>query len=106
MSVLLELSIFPLGQGESVSAFVAPVVKLVADSGHPFQLTAMGTVVETTDIAQATALINEAHRLLARMGCQRVYATAKLDSRDGPVGRLRAKTDSVERRLADGAGAP
>jgi uncharacterized protein (TIGR00106 family) len=100
MSVLLELSIFPVDQGESLSAFVAPVVELVAASGHPYQLTAMGTLVETIDIDQATALIAAAHRRLAELGCRRVYATAKLDSRDGPLGRLSAKTASVKRRLS------
>lgn len=100
MSVLLELSIFPVDSGESLSAYVAPVVDMLAASGHPYQLTAMGTLVETDDIEQATALIAQAHRLLEQAGCQRVYATAKLDSRAGPSGRLRAKTDSIERRLS------
>ncbi|MGB5832107.1 MAG: thiamine-binding protein [Thiohalocapsa sp.] len=100
MSVLLGLSIFPVDQGESLSAFVTPVVDLIASSGHAYQLTAMGTLVETPDIGQATALIAAAHGLLAELGRHRVYATAKLDSRDGPVGRLKAKTDSVERRLS------
>jgi len=97
MSVLLELSIFPVDQGPSLSAFVAPVVDLIAASGHRYQLTAMGTLVETADIDQAATLIAAAHRLLAELGCGRVYATAKFDSRDGPLGRLNAKPDSVER---------
>ena len=99
MSVLLDFSIFPLDRAEGLSAYVAPVVDLLAASGHPYQLTAMGTLVETEDIGQATALIADAHRLLAELGCGRVYATAKLDTRIGPLGRLRTKTESVERLL-------
>lgn len=102
MSVLLELSIFPVDRGEGLSAYVAPVVEMIATSGHPYQLTAMGTLVETEDIDAATALIAEAHRLLRHAGCRRVYATAKLDTRDGPLGRLQAKTRSIEARLAGG----
>jgi uncharacterized protein (TIGR00106 family) len=99
VSVLLDFSIFPVDRAEGLSAYVAPVVELFAASGHPYQLTAMGTLVETEDIGQATALIADAHRLLAELGCARVYATAKLDTRTGPLGRLRSKTESVERRL-------
>jgi uncharacterized protein (TIGR00106 family) len=104
MSTLLELSIFPVGRGESLSAFVAPIVDMLAASGHPYQLTAMGTLVETEDIEQAAALIVQAHQLLEQLGCRRVYAVAKLDFRAGPIGRLRAKTDSVERRLSGNSG--
>ena len=99
MSVLLDLSVFPLDRGESMSAYVAAVVEMIATSGHPFQLTAMGTLVETEDVAQATALIANAHHVLAGFGCRRIYITAKLDSREGPVGRLQTKTESVERQI-------
>lgn len=35
MSVLVDLSIFPVGQGEHLSTYVAPVVQLISDSGSP-----------------------------------------------------------------------
>jgi uncharacterized protein (TIGR00106 family) len=100
MSVLIDLSIFPVGQGEHLSTYVAPVVQLIADSGHPYQLTAMGTLVETAQLSEATQLIERAYAVLARAGCERVYATVKLDIRSGTTGRLAQKTASVESRLA------
>ena len=57
MSVLLELSIFPLDKGESLSAFIAPVMDLIRSSGFPYQLTAMGTLVETEALGEALALV-------------------------------------------------
>lgn len=99
MSVLVDLSIFPIDQGQHLSAFVAPVVQLIADSGHPYRLTAMGTLIETERLSDATALIEQAHTLLAEAGCERVYATVKLDIRKGPTGRLEQKTASVEARM-------
>jgi uncharacterized protein (TIGR00106 family) len=102
MSVLLELSIFPVDQGAGLSRFVASVVELVARSGHAHQLTAMGTIVETATLPEALALIEGAYERLEQQGCRRVYATAKLDLRDGPLGRLDAKVESVLARLADG----
>lgn len=100
MSVLIDLSIFPMDQGSSLSAFVAPVVGMIAASGHPHQLTAMGTLVETETLAEALALIEQAHLLLAEQGCERVYATAKFDIRAHGSGLLDAKVASVSRRLS------
>jgi uncharacterized protein YqgV (UPF0045/DUF77 family) len=58
----------------------------------------MGTLVETEEMEQATALLVDAHRLLTQLGALRVYATAKFDCREGPLGRLEGKTASVQRR--------
>jgi len=101
MSVLAELSIFPTDQGESVGDFVAPVVQLIRDSGVFCQLTAMGTILETEHLSDALAVLEQAEALLRQQGCKRVYATLKLDIRDGPMGRLAGKVRSVESRLQD-----
>ncbi|MEA1049299.1 MTH1187 family thiamine-binding protein [Lamprobacter modestohalophilus] len=99
MSVLVDFSIFPVGEAEHLSPFVASVVDLIADSGHSYQLTAMGTLFETDALGDALSLIERAQALLAAAGCKRVYATVKLDIREGPTGRLAQKTASVEARL-------
>lgn len=102
MSVLLDLSIFPVDQGSSLSPFIAPVVEMIAASGHDYQLTAMGTLIETDSLAQALALIESAHAILAEHGCERVYATAKLDIRAHANQRLSGKVASVNQRLRQG----
>ena len=98
MSVLMEFAIFPTDKGESVSAYVARVIRAIKESGHPYQLTAMGTIVETETMAEATELLNRAYAALAE-DCNRVYATAKFDVRTGPMGRLEAKVRAVEEKL-------
>ncbi|MEA3639623.1 MAG: MTH1187 family thiamine-binding protein [Lamprobacter sp.] len=99
MSVLVDFSIFPVGQAEHLSPYVASVVELIAGSDFDYQLTAMGTLFETETMGEALALIERAQALLAAAGCKRVYATVKLDIREGPTGRLAQKTASVEARL-------
>lgn len=101
MSVLLDLSIFPLDQGVSVSRFVAPVIAMIRDSGHDYRLSPMGTVVETASLAESLALIERAQGILDALGCERVYAAAKFDIRRGPVGRLCAKIESVRERIGE-----
>jgi len=81
-----------------VSAYVARVIRVIKESGHPYQLTAMGTIVETETMAAATELLNRAYAVLAK-DCNRVYAAAKFDVRTGPMGRLAAKVKSVEEKL-------
>ena len=98
MSVLMEFAIFPTDKGESVSAYVARVLRVVEESGHPFQLTAMGTIVETATMPEATALLNAAYAVLAP-DSNRVYAVAKFDVRKGPLGRLEAKVRAVREKL-------
>jgi len=103
MSVLAELSIFPMDRGESVGEYVSAVVRLVRESGMSYQLTAMGTILETEELKEVLALLEQAETLLKAQGCRRVYATLKLDMREGPVGRLEGKVQSVEKRIAGSA---
>ena len=62
MSVLLEFSMFPTDKGESVSAYVSQVIKMIADTGIEYRLTAMGTVVETNTLPEALAVVGKACR--------------------------------------------
>ena len=101
MSVLLEFSIFPTDQGESVSAYVGPVVQSIRESGLPYQLTPMGTIIETDSLERALGLVQEAHQVLESAGCRRVYATLKLDIRQGKENRLQGKVDSIRARIGD-----
>ncbi|WP_457628476.1 MTH1187 family thiamine-binding protein [Oceanithermus sp.] len=94
----MEFAIFPTDKGESVSAYVARVIRIIKQSGHPYQLTSMGTIVETETMAEATELLNRAYAVLAE-DCHRVYAAAKFDVRSGPMGRLQAKVRAVEENL-------
>ncbi|MCP3666649.1 MAG: MTH1187 family thiamine-binding protein [Gammaproteobacteria bacterium] len=99
MSVLLEFSMFPTDKGESVSAYVSQVIKLIRDSGISYQLTPMGTIIETENIGQATALVEKAYAVLEEAGCNRVYSSLKLDIRKGRMGRVAGKIASVEEKI-------
>jgi uncharacterized protein (TIGR00106 family) len=46
MSVLIEMSIFPMDKGESVSQYVARAIKVIQASGLPYELNPMGTCIE------------------------------------------------------------
>jgi uncharacterized protein (TIGR00106 family) len=90
---------FPMDSGESVGAAVSRIVQMIAQSGHPYRLTAMGTIVETQQLGTAFELVEQAHRMLAEGGSKRVYASIKLDIREGRQHGLSGKIQSVESRI-------
>jgi len=98
MSVLMELAIFPTDKGESVGAAVGRVVEMIRDSGVVYQVTAMGTLVETPTLAEALSIVQRAHDLLAK-DASRIYAAVKFDIREGKSGRIYGKIRSVTDKI-------
>ena len=95
--VLLEMSIVPLGQGESVSRYVAQCVDIVDRSGLNYELHAMGTIVEG-ELDEVLELMRHCIEQVAKHS-DRVTCAAKLDFRRGHSGRLKSKVTSVEQKL-------
>lgn len=95
--VLAEFSIFPVGQGESLSPYVARVVRLVRQSGLPNELHAMGTIVEG-EWDEVFGLIRACASALEE-DCPRVSLSIKADIRRGGDRHISRKVESVEARL-------
>ena len=95
--VLLEFSIAPVGQGESVSAHVARVLDLIDRSGVPYQLTPMGTILEG-EWHEVMGVVTRCFELL-QAEFPRISVHIKIDYRQGPAGRLKSKIAAVENKL-------
>ena len=95
--VLLEFSMAPAGQGDSVSAYVARILDVIDKSGISYQLTPMGTILEG-EWPAVMAVVTSCFDTLAA-DCSRIGAHIKIDYRAGPAGRLHSKTARVEERL-------
>jgi uncharacterized protein (TIGR00106 family) len=96
--VLLEFQISPRADGDSVSALVAQAIDIVDRSGLPYQLTPMGTILEG-EWDETFAVVKACFDQLRASGCTRIGVHLKVDWRDGPAGRLQAKTAKVEQVL-------
>ncbi len=94
--VLLEMSIVPMGVGESVSQYVAECVDLVDQSGLDYELHSMGTIIEG-DLPAVLALMQQCIEKMTEHS-DRVTCSAKLDFRKGQSGRLKSKVESVEQK--------
>ncbi|MBN2891819.1 MAG: MTH1187 family thiamine-binding protein [Bacteroidales bacterium] len=98
MSVLLEYAMFPTDKGESVSQYVSQIIEMVRESGFPYQLTAMGTIVETSTIEESTEIVNKSYRILEPYS-NRVYSSIKLDIQKSKHNRLLSKIKSIENKI-------
>jgi len=98
MSVLIEFAMFPTDKGESVSEYVGRILNVIDEEGHPYTLTAMGTIIEVEKLDDALKIVKKAYTQLEK-DCNRVYSTIKLDIRKGAMGRLTQKVVSVEKKV-------
>lgn len=94
--VLLDFSMTPLGKGESVSAYVARCLEIVAASGLDYRLHAMGTTLEG-EWDQVFDVVRRCWEAL-RPDCDRITVSIKVDYRKGPGGRLESKVRHVLER--------
>jgi uncharacterized protein (TIGR00106 family) len=92
--MLMELNIVPLGRGESFSADLADVLKIIDASGLDYRLTATGTNVEGNweELMDVARLCHREMRKKAR----RVVTTIKIDDYEERTDRLAAMVRSVE----------
>lgn len=92
--VLVDFSMVPVGQGESIAPYVARCLDIVAQSGLDYRLHAMGTILEG-EWEQVFAVVQRCFEAL-RPDCQRLQCTIKVDYRQGFAGRLQTKVQHVQ----------
>ncbi len=95
--VVLDFSLFPLGVGESVSAYVAQSLDIIDRSGVDYRCHAMGTTLEG-DLDTVLGVVKQCFEAMAA-DCHRIECSIKIDYRKGYSGRLDGKIASVEQKL-------
>ncbi len=95
--MLIEFSIVPIGSGSSIGDRLAEVLKIVDESGLPYKVNPMGTVVEG-EWDELFRLVKKCHEALMKRE-ERVLTTITVDDRKGKGNRLEEKVKSVEKRL-------
>jgi len=98
MSVLLEFAMFPTDKGDSVSQYVSQIIDSIRNAGYPYKLTAMGTIVETDTMAEALAVVQKSHDVLAPQA-NRIYTTLTMDIQKNKDNRLYSKIESIENKI-------
>ena len=79
--MIVEISIVPIGVGESLSSYVAEALKVIKERCKSYKLTPMGTIVEVESFGDLGEILDEIVERLTKMGVPRVYTVIKSDFR-------------------------
>ncbi|MCX8030091.1 MAG: MTH1187 family thiamine-binding protein [Thermodesulfovibrionales bacterium] len=95
--MLTEFSIVPLGVGSSLSGKLAIVLKIIDESGLPYKVNPMGTVIEG-EWEETMELIKKCRDELMKHE-ERVLINIKIDDRKFKTNAIDEKIASVEKKL-------
>ena len=102
--MIVDFTIFPTDVGESVSAYVAEVFKIIEESGLPYEHHAMGTNIEG-DWDEVMAVIKACRdRMLEK--ANRVSISIKIDDRKGVTNGIKKKVASARAKMNDPVSSP
>jgi uncharacterized protein (TIGR00106 family) len=95
--MLLEINIIPLGGGTHLSDAIADVIKIIDQSGLPYQLTPCGTCIEG-GWDELMSLARKCHEH-TRERSQHVITMIQLEDQEGVKDKLRHNILSVEAKV-------
>jgi uncharacterized protein (TIGR00106 family) len=98
VKVLADISIIPLGAGESLSPYIAACQRVFTEAGLEPHLHAFGTGVEG-EWMQVMDAVRRCHEVVHEMGAPRVSATVKLSTRSDKDQSLDEKVESVRGKM-------
>ena len=96
--MIVELSVVPIGVGESLSRYVSEVIKVIRENGVKYQLNPMGTVIEVGSFSELGELLDRINEKMQEMGVPRVYVVVKADWRKKKTS-MEHKVRAVEEKL-------
>jgi uncharacterized protein (TIGR00106 family) len=98
--ITAELTIIPIGTNEtSLSEYIAAAVKALNNNGIKYELTSMGTIIETENLDEIFIALKNAHEAVFNAGAERVATSIKIDERRDKNKTSKDKITSVTEKL-------
>jgi uncharacterized protein (TIGR00106 family) len=98
--ITAELTIIPIGtSGTSLSNYIAAAVAALDSTGIKYELTGMGTLLESNDLEKIFIAIKSAHEAVFSVGAERVATNIKIDERRDLDRTIADKVSSVKSKL-------
>ena len=94
--ILAQLSVYPIGEGTSLSRFVKKGIKIIKDSGYHYEIGGMSTCIEVPDLDVLFRLVRQVHQAHVDEGGQRIVIDLKVDDRRDKEATIGSKRDSVK----------
>lgn len=98
--MIVELSVVPIGIGESLSSYVAKAVEILRRRGIKHQINPMGTVLEVETFDELSKILDEIRKELEGADVPRIYFVIKVDYRRKATS-MEYKVEAVERILKE-----
>ncbi len=98
--ITAEITVIPIGTSDtSLSNYIAAAVAAVDSTGIKYELTGMGTLLESDDLNEILSAIHKAHEAVFKAGANRVATSIKLDERRDKNKTISDKISSVREKL-------
>lgn len=101
MVIVAEISLVPLAKGKvSMSDEIAVAFKAIKETrGLKVTLTAMGTLVESSDLKTILNAVEAAHEAVKKVGVSRIISTIRIDQRLDKKHTLEDRVQAVRGKL-------
>jgi uncharacterized protein (TIGR00106 family) len=93
--ILAQLSVYPIGEGTSLSRFVKKGVNVIKESGYSYEVGGLSTAVEVPDLDSLFHLVKKVHQAHLEGGAQRIVIDLKVDDRRDKDATIDSKRNSV-----------
>jgi uncharacterized protein (TIGR00106 family) len=100
---IVEVSVVPLGtKTTSVSGYVARAIRILEHEAADlkYEMSGMGTIIEG-DLGRILAAVRKMHEGVFEEGAARVVTTIKIDDRRDKAQTVKAKLESVRKKLQE-----
>ena len=93
--ILAQLSVFPIGEGTSLSRYVKKGIEVIKASGYHYEIGGMSTCIEVPDLDALFRLVKQVHQAHIAEGAQRISIDLKVDDRRDKDATISTKRNSV-----------
>ena len=93
--MIAQLSVYPIGEGTSLSRFVKKGVAVIEKSGYIYEVGGMATTIETPDLNSLFELVKQVHAAHMEEGADRIIIDLKVDDRRDKAATIRSKKEVV-----------
>jgi uncharacterized protein (TIGR00106 family) len=94
--MIAQLSVYPIGEGTSLSRFVKKGIAVIKESGYHYEIGGMSTSIEVPDLPSLFDLVQRIHAAHAEEGAQRIIIDLKVDDRRDKKATIASKKASVK----------
>jgi len=93
--MIAQFSVYPIGEGTSLSRFVKKGIAVIAQSGYTYEVGGMATTVEVPDLDALFALVKQVHAAHVEEGGRRIVIDLKVDDRRDKKASIQSKREAV-----------